>query len=175
MAKFSSLYICCSLIFSIQLLFLSLQTHGAAVDDVCRQTVDPPFCQQCFNIDPRSATAASPMLGEIAVQWAAYYGGNTKIDMHEAMMRAADPAVKNQYSRCIDLYQTALEHFQAAPGELSSKAWAVLRKNAESIRAGVDACEAVFNHNAPAEVANTDRLVGIFADALAIIARSFGG
>ncbi|KAL8042098.1 hypothetical protein ABFX02_09G028600 [Erythranthe guttata] len=173
MATFFSLYNCFSLIFILQLLFLSLKTNGAAVDDICNQTTDPPLCIQGFaaDADGRSATANMTLLAAVAVDVGLTAAATTKGEVDDRMANEKDRNLVNLYLKCSTFYFHMFDCFGAMMNDLhqgQAGNYADYRKQAAAIRADVDGSEALFNNSSP--FASGDKLVGIFADAMVLIA-----
>ncbi|KAL8042096.1 hypothetical protein ABFX02_09G028400 [Erythranthe guttata] len=172
MATFFSLYNCCSLIFILQLLFLSLETNGAAVDDICNRTKDPSLCLQGFatDADGRSATADMTLLASVAVDVGLAAASKTALDIEDRLVNEKDRNLKDIYLKCTTFYF----HIDSCFGVMMNDVhqgqgnYADYKKQAATIRSDVGGVEALFNNNSP--FASGDKLVGILSDAMVLIA-----
>ncbi|KAL7139085.1 hypothetical protein ABFS83_09G027500 [Erythranthe nasuta] len=170
MANFFSLYNCCLLIFHLQLLFLSRRANAAAVDDICNKTKDPPLCLKGFatDVDGRSATADMKTLATVAIDVALAEAGKVSLDIEDHLVEEKDRKMFNIYLQCTTFYFHVTDSMGVMMDDWDQSNWADYKKQAIGIHADVDGVEALFNNSSP--FVDGDRLVGIFADAMVLIA-----
>ncbi|KAL8457667.1 hypothetical protein ACS0TY_035511 [Phlomoides rotata] len=131
---------------------LLLLTNAALVDDICRQTKEPPRCVIILmSTDARTPTATLSVLEEVAIEAAMFSAGQCKM--------GAD----NQ-----DLYIAALDALLSGPANLQQHNYAKLVEEAGIVESAIGGC-AVANDAALVR-ANQD--ASVEAQTIAIIARN---
>ncbi|KAL8457662.1 hypothetical protein ACS0TY_034689 [Phlomoides rotata] len=161
-----------SIIFVLQLLFLATGNLllAAPVDDVCRQTREPPRCVAVLKgTDTRTPTATLPVLEEIAIEAAQTTGGQTKIAVQNLAIFAKDPKLKKIYQNCEDLFRDALDELGFALENLQKRRFAELVRTAEIVGRVVGGCAAAVRSKAGLKRGVDD--TGVVAEAIGIIAR----
>lgn len=163
-----------SRILLIQLLFLTagnLLTTAAPVDDICRQTKEPPRCVTILtSTDSRTPTAQLAVLEEVAIEAASYSVGQNKIAAEDLFVFSKDPNLRGIYGNCRNLYQGALDALLSAPANLQRRNYAKLVEAAGLIDRAVSGCAAAFGNNAASQRGNAD--ASVEAQVIAIIARN---
>ncbi|CAA0820815.1 Unknown protein [Striga hermonthica] len=169
MATFSSSLALLTTLLLLLLLTGPLARGSPTIDNVCRQTRDPPLCTQLITSDPRSETAPLPDIEAYTIDLAAYRAGNTKIDIHNAFIRATGD-LRDRYLQCENLYLDLLDAFRAGPGELKNGEFGQLVALGEQATQAADGCEAAFSGSSP--VRDGDLVVGVLGQAISVIARN---
>ncbi|KAL8457666.1 hypothetical protein ACS0TY_035510 [Phlomoides rotata] len=157
----------------IPLLFLTagnlllLLTTAALVDDICRQTKEPPRCVTILmSTDARTSTATLPVLEEAAM----FSAGQCKMAADNLYLFTKDPNQKGIYRNCRDLYIAALDALSSGPANLQQHNYAKLVEEAGTVESAVGGCAAAFANDAALVRANQD--ASVEAQAIAIIARN---
>ncbi|KAK6163822.1 hypothetical protein DH2020_000686 [Rehmannia glutinosa] len=170
MATFFPLYTSCSLLFLTTASIFLPTNNGALVDDVCRQTTDPPLCLNVYAFDPTIQNETLPTLAAIALQVAVLDANAIKIKLVALSNSTNDPKLKALYGQCEKLYVDAFAVLKAAVGDLRGRRYGAIKGKADRAIGDVGRCEAAFKNSSP--VKKLSHELEVVAQALGVIAKS---
>ncbi|XP_059441191.1 pectinesterase inhibitor-like [Corylus avellana] len=118
-----------------------LKISESMLNFICSKTEDPAFCKQALKSDPRTATTDLQGLSQVAVDLANATAAGTYPLIQTQLNQTKDPALKQQYTVCLDSYKEAIDNIEYAREKLSSKDYIAANQAASACMTDATKCQ----------------------------------
>ncbi|XP_059435194.1 pectinesterase inhibitor-like [Corylus avellana] len=108
---------------------------------ICSKTEDPAFCMQALKSDPRTATADLQGLAQVSIDLANATAAGAYPLIQTQLHQTKDPALKQQYTECLDSYEEAIDDIEFAREKWSSKDYIALNQAASACMTDATECQ----------------------------------
>lgn len=145
-------------------------TNGLPLQEVCRRCKDEKFCLYDFGSNSRTRFADYPLLGRIAIGTAQDLATHTQMKIHNSLLAATDPKLKDFLGQCENAYVSVVRILATVSDDLDGGRYRDFRMDAETAAEAAQYCESVFMSPYKSPVTGDNLKLSLLCDIIGIIA-----